>query len=193
MIRRIVLVSIGIVIALMLSGIGGYWLAREKWFPFHGWKYIVIHHSATTSGNAESFHRAHVARGIPGGLAYHFVIGNGRGSKNGELEKGHRWSESKAGGHVTIKAWNYNVYGIGICLVGNFETTTPTDIQWQALVKKTVQLCRQYAIAPENILGHKDVPFFFDHHRTAQTACPGRYLDINALRRDVYRQLALER
>src|SRR5574342_132619 len=49
------------------------------------WKYIVIHHSATEKGNAARFDEYHrKKRGWEYGLAYHFVIGNGTLSGDGE-------------------------------------------------------------------------------------------------------------
>ncbi|MCD5401127.1 LysM peptidoglycan-binding domain-containing protein, partial [candidate division NPL-UPA2 bacterium] len=54
------------------------------------WRTITLHHSATKEGNAEMFDRNHRRRGL-GGLAYHFVIGNGTGSGDGEVEVGWRW------------------------------------------------------------------------------------------------------
>ncbi len=54
------------------------------------WRYIVIHHSATPSGNARSFDRMHRGKGWDG-VAYHFVIDNGKGGPDGRLEVTHRW------------------------------------------------------------------------------------------------------
>ena len=48
------------------------------------WKYVVIHHSASGTGNAETFDKLHrEKRGWVNGLGYDFVIGNGNGSGNG--------------------------------------------------------------------------------------------------------------
>src|SRR5579864_1667285 len=47
---------------------------------------IVIHHSATHGGSAAAFERTHRTR--LGGLAYHFVIGNGSGAPDGAIEVG---------------------------------------------------------------------------------------------------------
>jgi N-acetylmuramoyl-L-alanine amidase len=186
---RIVLVAAGLLFLFLITCIALCWAAYHKWFPFDGWKYIVIHHSASDSGNADGFHRYHLERGIPGGLAYHFVIGNGRGAKDGGITEGHRWTESLAGGHVTLNAWNYNIFGIGICLVGNLEKNRPTNLQWRALIATASQLCEQHGISPENIIGHTTVPWFFKNKKTERTKCPGRFLDIHSLRRNVYQRL----
>lgn len=188
--KRIGFIAFGIPALIMALAVALYGSACEKWFPFNGWKYIVIHHSATTSGSTTAFHRYHLQRGIPGGLAYHFVIGNGMGADDGSVVAGHRWEKSQAGGHVTINAWHYNVFGIGICLVGNLDQKQPSDRQWRALVNTLIQLCDKHHISPENILGHTAVPWFWNRNQTERTACPGRFVDIGKLRQKVRQGLS---
>src|SRR4051812_3753672 len=55
--------------------------------PANQWQYIVIHHSATPSGSAAAFDRMHRAKGWDE-LGYHFVIGNGTMSGDGQIEVG---------------------------------------------------------------------------------------------------------
>ena len=58
------------------------------------WKGIVIHHSGTKMGSAKGMDRVHrEERKMANGLAYHFVIGNGRGMKDGEVYIGNRWKK----------------------------------------------------------------------------------------------------
>ena len=158
-----------------------------------GWKYIVIHHSATDAGSAKAFHKYHSDRGY-GGLCYHFVIGNGNGSPDGKIEEGFRWKEQMAGTHVDVNSWYHNIFGIGICLVGNFEKSSPTEEQMRALTRLVKSLCLDYGIPEKNIIGHQDVPFgdikwntkrihvTFKGKQTAKTSCPGRHFpDIGEL------------
>jgi N-acetyl-anhydromuramyl-L-alanine amidase AmpD len=63
----------------------------------------------------------------------------------------------------------YNTKGIGICLIGNFETAKPTGAQVNSLSKLTEFLRRKYGIPLTNILAHGDVK---------NTACPGRYFNF---------------
>jgi hypothetical protein len=160
----------------------------------HGWKYIVIHNSATASGNAKSFDTYHTQMGY-GGLAYHFVIGNGHGSRDGQVEQGFRWQRQMAGTHVTVNAWYHNIYGIGICLVGDFERARPTAKQLRALDSLVCALQRQYDIPSANIIGHNQVPWgqisygadslavAWQPGKHERTSCPGKNLAIAALRR----------
>lgn len=131
------------------------------------WEYIVIHHSATTKGNAARFDHYHrEKRKWEYGLAYHFVIGNGSFSGNGEIEVGNRWKRQIHGAH-TANA-NCNRVAIGICLVGDFENAdAPTENQIESLVRLIQYLSRKYNIASSNILQHKQV-----HQKC--TACPGK-------------------
>ena len=127
------------------------------------WKYVVLHHSATPSGSAAAFHKAHLARDWDG-LAYHFVIGNGRGTADGAIEVGFRWTQQREGAHAGSDFWND--HGIGICLVGDFSKTKPTAAQMHALRRLCDFLSAHCGIPPQNLRRHGDV---------RDTECPGRH------------------
>jgi hypothetical protein len=96
------------------------------------WRYIVVHNSGTRQGNAKAFHYYHLrVRKMPNGLAYHFVIGNGSSSGDGEVEIGPRWVGQINGGHVHSDYLN-NI-ALGICLVGDYNRDQPTKRQLEAL------------------------------------------------------------
>ncbi|MFH0887921.1 MAG: peptidoglycan recognition family protein [Planctomycetota bacterium] len=142
--------------------------------PNPAWKYIVIHHSATKQGNARIFDNYHrKEKGMKEGLAYHFVIGNGTKSKDGEIEIGNRWKKQIAGEHC----WNtkMNQESIGICLVGNFDESKPTPKQIESLINLISNLQKQYHTPSEMILSHKDV----DKKRTD---CPGKYFPAKEIK-----------
>lgn len=159
-------------------------LAYERaWVPTVGarkWRYIVIHHTATPAGAATSINRAHRAIGYDE-LGYHFVIGNGTESGNGQIEVGSRWPKQKWGAHDNAGDNRYNDYGIGICLVGNFEIERPTPQQLQSLAKLTAYLMRTYHISPSNIKGHGE---------TKDTKCPGRNLSVASVIRMAQQNIA---
>jgi hypothetical protein len=96
------------------------------------WQYIIVHNSGTRQGNARVFENYHrKVRRMQNGLAYHFVIGNGTSSGNGEIEIGSRWTRQINGGHVASDYLN-NI-SIGICFVGDYNRDTPTEAQLAAL------------------------------------------------------------
>jgi len=138
------------------------------------WRFIVGHHSAVHRGNAQSYDNFHRRRGMENGLAYHFVIGNGVDSGDGEIEVGDRWVRQIQGGHV--RNHQVNLSGIGICLVGNFEETRPTRAQLQAFTELVHWL--RY-----DLLG--GVPRFTVHREVDRnhTVCPGRHFPTAAMHR----------
>ncbi len=95
------------------------------------WRFIIVHNSGTRQGNARIFdyYHKHVRR-MQNGLAYHFVIGNGTSSGNGEIEVGNRWRRQINGGHVHSDYLN-NI-SLGICLVGDFNRDQPTRAQLES-------------------------------------------------------------
>jgi hypothetical protein len=95
------------------------------------WQFIVVHNSGTRQGNARVFdyYHRHVRR-MQNGLAYHFVIGNGTSTGNGQIEVGDRWRRQINGGHVHSDYLN-NI-SLGICLVGDFNRNQPTRAQLDA-------------------------------------------------------------
>jgi hypothetical protein len=145
------------------------------------WQYIVIHHSATPGGNAAVFDHYHLRRGF-GGLAYHFVIGNGCGSPDGAVETGFRWSRQLSGTACSSGAGQTNRYGIAICLVGNLDRTPPTPAQLRSLKALVTTLRRQYQIPIGRVLGHREVRWDDDPTIFENTRCPGRFLDLAAFR-----------
>ncbi|MDQ2824059.1 MAG: N-acetylmuramoyl-L-alanine amidase [Verrucomicrobiota bacterium] len=107
------------------------------------WQMIVVHNSGTRQGNARAFdyYHRHV-RHMRNGLAYHFVIGNGTSTGNGQIEVGDRWRRQINGGHVHSDYLN-NI-ALGICLVGDFNRDQPTRAQLECceeLIRYLRQRC----------------------------------------------------
>lgn len=129
--------------------------------PMGVWRSIVVHHSATPGGSAAVFDRVHRARGWSS-LGYHFVIGSGRGAGDGEIEVGPRWRAQRQGAH----AQGMNVESIGVCLVGNFTDTSPTEKQMDALIELTRYLQQRFGIPRRRVFLHSEVS-------ESGTLCPG--------------------
>jgi LysM repeat protein len=138
------------------------------------WRYIVCHHSAIEAGNAKAYGNEHRRRGMENGLAYHFVIGNGRDSGDGEIEIGPRWTKQLRGGHV--RSTKVNDGGIGICLVGNLQNHGPSRRQRQAMNDLIAFLREGHVRSNAKVTVHKWVD---KNH----TVCPGRYFPYGDLKR----------
>lgn len=141
----------------------------------HAWKYIVLHHSAGDEGSVASIDADHRLRtdraGRPWlGIGYHFVIGNGQGMPDGLIEPTFRWREQLHGAHAGSREFNRD--GIGICLVGDFSRSPPSDRQVAAARQLVDWLCRRYSIEAGHVLRHGDV---------VASDCPGRLFPADLL------------
>lgn len=118
---------------------------------------IVLHHSASgPTTTIQDVHRWHLANGWSG-IGYHYVI-----YADGQIWTGR--PEDTVGAHAYYSAkQEANSNGIGVCLIGNFETGKPTQAQLDSLVWLIRDIrTRHLGIA---VQGHKDV---------MPTACPGK-------------------
>ena len=150
------------------------WKIGHKKVDLNRWRKIIVHHSATPVGDAASFDRFHKEkRRMENGLAYHFVIGNGTGSRDGEIEIGPRWKKQIYGGHVNGQ--DLNEISVGICLVGNFEKKQPTERQLKSLYNLTRYLQTGLLRKKPGVWGHKDLP-------NQSTACPGKFFPLKQYR-----------
>lgn len=139
------------------------------------WKYVVVHHSATEEGSYAEIDAEH--RKLLGldGCGYHFVIGNGTGSDDGRIEVSQRWVNQKHGVHCrNARSAEIDEYGIGVCLIGDFEKAPPTPRQKAALKSLLAYLGDHYRIEQERMETHA-------HVAATPTVCPGRHFPADAL------------
>ena len=161
-----------------------YATAPRDWTPLarpNNWQWIVIHHSATPTGGAAAFDKMHKGKGWDE-LGYHFVIGNGTDTRDGVVEVGPRWPRQKWGAHAKTADNRFNDFGIGVCLVGNFDNTQPTAEQMKSLSRLVAHLMRTYGIPADRVVGHGDTG--------RATECPGRLMSIAQVRQLSVRALA---
>jgi hypothetical protein len=133
------------------------------------WKYIYIHHSRTPAGNATTL--AADARG-PLGMGDHFVIGNGDGAIDGEIQVGQRWMQ-QAPAAAPVKGSKIDPACISICLVGDFDRTVPTSTQMRRLAQLVGTLQGRHQIPAANVQ-------LMD--QAASAAGVGRYFPSTAFR-----------
>lgn len=151
-----------------------------SWIPPGGfskrWECIVIHHSESDKSTPEGMASWHKQRGWDE-LGYHFVIGNGIGYGDGKVFVGPRWTKQKHGAHCKVPGNYYNEHGIGICLIGNFESHGPTAKQMETLTKLVTFLTDKCDIPTSKINTHGGI--------THKTACPGKFFSLSRLTRQL--------
>jgi hypothetical protein len=161
------------------------------WIPPGGvskrWTSIVIHHSASHLGSLGDIHSWHMDKGWDS-CGYHFVIGNGTRSGDGQIEVGPRWRQQATGAHTRLygkpsspEGNYYNEHGIGIVLVGNFEESPPSARQMSALVELVSYLSDTCNIHLSRVYTHGDLK---------ATDCPGQHFSKPQLRRRLHDALA---
>lgn len=137
------------------------------------WKGIVIHHSGSAVGSAESLTRVHQDMGLRG-LGYHFVLTNGKGGPDGQIAVGYRWTDQLAGAHTTgVDADRYNREYLGVCLVGDGDRRPFTESQIAAAAELVAELARACEIPADHVVLSRDI---------SPSAGPGRLFPEAAFR-----------
>lgn len=138
-------------------------------------EWIVLHHSETKGGDVRFIRHIHVHDNGWRDVGYHYVLPNGKGhgdwpaGKDGEIQKGRHldhdqiFESDEYGAH----AKGFNRESIGICLIGDFQFSLPTQKQIGALIGLLEKECRRWKLDPmKAIIGHRDLN---------NTLCPGAY------------------
>lgn len=130
------------------------------------WRYVYIHHSKTAAGNVSTL-------GQPtGGLSDHFLIGNGEGTFDGEIQVSQRWNNQMPA-LPPAGAAEIDLACISICIVGDFDSTLPTAKQMRHLTRLVTLLQDRMNIPANRILLARD---------TQSAAGAGRYFPSTAFR-----------
>ena len=142
------------------------------------WKYTVVHNSGTRQGSARAFDFYHRhTKHMPNGMAYHFVIGNGTTTRDGQIEIGERWRRQINGGHVHSDYLN-NI-ALGICLVGDFNRDQPTRAQYASLQELITYLRKRVGRVDRRlsiVKAHREI-------NPVPTDCPGNLFSYSWLHR----------
>jgi hypothetical protein len=130
------------------------------------WKYVFIRHTRTTAGNALTLGQT------SGGLGDHFVIGNGDGCVDGEIQIGQRWNQQQSA-LPPIKGATIDPACISICLVGDFDRAVPTPTQLRRLTQLVGTLQGRLGVPADHVL-------LIDHPNSP--AGTGKYFPSGAFR-----------
>jgi len=101
------------------------------------WRNMIVHGSDGAPGLPERCH---------------FVIGPGAGAKCTEL-----WRRQLPGYHVYVPGRDFNADSIGICLVGDFSSSPPSQGQFDRLVQLTRALQRTLRLSADHIYLHSEL------------------------------------
>lgn len=112
--------------------------------PDGRWKYVFIHHSKTDAGNAATLGES------ADGLADHFVIGNGDGCGDGEVQIAQRWHRQKPAGRLP-GLQSIDPSCVSICLIGDFNRARPTPTQALRLSQLVTALQARCGIPAANV------------------------------------------
>lgn len=137
--------------------------------PLRKVRRLILHHSATGTGCARVFRALHRAVNGWVDVGYHYIIGNGTLSGDGQVEPGRPdWA-------VGAHARKNNEDSLGICLVGDLDSRHPTRAQRESLARLLRELMSRFGLSPENIILHRDAP-------GCRTRCPGRNFSMDTVR-----------
>lgn len=96
------------------------------------WQRVVLHGTGTSRGNARLLQRYHHdVQGVPEGMAWHFIIGNGHGAGDGSVEATEGWKRGIPAASGRDPGTRYT--SISVCLAGDFQAQGPTEAQLEAL------------------------------------------------------------
>lgn len=133
------------------------------------WKYVYIRHTRTSAGNALTLGQG------SHGIGDHFVIGNGDGAIDGEIQIGQRWNQQFAA-LPPIQGSTIDPACVSICLVGDFDRTVPTPTQLHRLSQLVRTLQRRLGIPADHVL-------MLDQPNSA--AGSGKYFPTGAFRAEL--------
>lgn len=128
--------------------------------------HIIVHHTGAEERDAAQVRRYHLSLGWRD-VGYNYIL-----ERDGRVVEGRPLNVP--GAHC--RSGEMNRRGIGVALIGNLDNHPPARRQVEVLPQLLRRLMKEHGISCERVLGHREVP-------GAATACPGRYLDMHALRR----------
>jgi hypothetical protein len=110
-----------------------------------GWTCIYVHHSKSAASDSPSL------VGPGGELDDHFVIGNGNGLADGEIQLGQRWDRQRPAA-APVSGTRIDPTCISICVVGDFDQNRPTPLQIRRLSRLVSTLQARYRIQLGNVV-----------------------------------------
>lgn len=135
------------------------------------WTHIILHHSATADGAAnewEAIRRYHTNTLGWRDIGYHFGVER--------VNSEYLWLKGRPLNMPGAHTYGMNSSAIGVCVVGNFDKTRPSEEALRVLTVNLILLCKQFAIPAENINPHNEY---------ARKSCPGRFFPMYEIKNQV--------
>jgi LysM repeat protein len=142
------------------------------------WQRIVLHHSATREATIQAMNQYHLKqRHMENGLAYQFVIGNGRGMRDGEIYVGNRWKKQLDGG---ISPAPSRMGPRWASAGGQLDRDLPTPRQMQSLTALVAALQKRCGLSDSAVVTHQQI-------NVTSTRCPGKRFPMESFLRSLAR------
>ena len=147
-------------------------------------QYIIIHHSLTPDGrtlNTPAIRRYHTEDLGWEDVGYQWLMD--RYDYNTEIIAGRIFLDH--GAHCKVLGMNYK--SIGICVIGNYDISPPTEETLDKLRKFVLWNMKLYNISLSNVLGHGEAQKLAGKQNPK--SCPGKLFDMESFRSSIYGQL----
>lgn len=145
-------------------------------------QWIVLHHNGVAGRTVDDIRRTHVQGKGWDDIGYHAVIHD---DAKALLVDGR--PETKPGAHASgANGWAPGAQDdtLALCIVGNFNQTTPSLAQWVAALRHARLWQARYAIPMERVIGHREIKLV-PGAKPTRKSCPGKLFDMNQFRRDL--------
>ncbi len=123
-------------------------IASQTVQPADRWNRIEIYYSGTKAGNIEQLSSLDGLTNSEG-INCHFVICNGLGAADGQIQPTERWQRQLS--IIPDQARKGSSRTIRICIISDGKTTLPTDFQMKRGDALVDGLHRKFNIQPESI------------------------------------------
>ncbi len=111
------------------------------------WDSIEIYHSGTKAGNIEQLASLAGLAGL-GDINCHFVICNGLGGGNGQIQSTEKWQ--KQWSTMPLQNDSDSNQTIRICVIADEKNAPPTDFQIKRAATLVEHLSRKFEISPQS-------------------------------------------
>jgi hypothetical protein len=112
------------------------------------WSRIEIYYSGTKAGNIEQL-ASMSGLASPEDLNCHFVICNGLGGSDGQIQSTEKWQRQWS--VEPGRTWYGSSQTIRICAIADDQSAVPTDCQIKRIEMLVEGLCRKFQIKPDSI------------------------------------------